>query len=1429
MKYRLYCLDLIIDPKGNKMRISCCLIGEDSLLVQCGSHLLTRNHRIEVVVSPNKIIKDWAKKNNIACVSDIDDLLNLNINTVDYMFSIVNSYILSNEVLKLSNNGAINYHDSPLPKYAGLNSTVWAIINNEKTHGVTWHVVSNKIDEGGIVKQRIFPIEADDTAFTHNLRCYEEAIQSFSDMILDIEQGQLSCKKQNLKNRSYFCRTHVLPNQGFIDWKHSTADVIARTSRALTVGHYDNDVGSLKILLNSHYVIVSDIEISPIEYNLTGAGKILAIEKSALYVSTINQTIKINGFMSMTGKKLTINDMVKQYGLFVGYQFSELNERMIEENHHFYEQALKNETFWVNQLKDTVEHAIFSAQGIRKDNIFEELEPVIYFDNKNRNLDCVTKKNTILAAILIYLYRLNDYEKMSVFVVHEGSETMTDQCGNLFATLLPLVVSWHYDISLGGVVRYVDKRIKQIEQYNTYLTDISTRHPVLNDTVIDPRITINLTGKKFNTSCSDSMVLYFEYDPVDDKIHIYHRLNLAYKGGELQEVISNITHHVTNILDKLLNNPHVLANAFCFLAESERKKLLVDWGQGLIKPLPQQSIFGLFEKQVLEQPNSPAVVMGKKVVTYQQLWELSEKVASAIRGNHLPRQSLVGIYVNRSIEMLAIMLGILKADCVYVPLDTKYPILKIETIIYTADLSHVITSDEAIEKLTFHFAGKQTVKFHVIEKILLGEERVVSHDFMQLNQTFSDKLAYIMFTSGTTGAPKGVIVTQYNVINYCQWFCETTQFDASSIIDFSSSIAFDLSVPCTLAPLMVGGTIALCEDTEKTNPQRYLQHLIRNKVTHTELTPGYVEMLLNYPDLVRELVDLKVLLLGADVVLSGDVMKWLALCPNHRVVNEYGPTETTVSATSYFINKDVMVNEASVPIGRPAFNSSCYLLDKYGNLCPAGIKGELHIGGAQVTNGYLGKPALTKEKFIFSSFNNHQEIIYKTGDLACWLPDGNLQFFGRNDHQVKIQGYRIELAEIESVLLKMPIVHQAVVVVKQGHYKEKYLRVYLVVESVLPTISDIKLFLSSYLPSYMVPKEVCVTDAIPLKENEKIDFEALEKKACDFLTFEDDVGSELNEYEKISMRIWQHAFNDKAIGSHADFFEIGGDSLIALQIITELKKIYQIDIPLYYLFEYPTITLLAKKIESLVNKQVVFKSDHLPKSSKAIIKLATGSCSIPLFLVHPVGGSVFWYKQLAKCLNGQYTVYGIQDPNIDGCDIRFNSLEEMANYYINELKSVYEGDNYCLGGASFGATVAFEMAHQLRRANKKIEFLGLFDGWAEYPEDLMKENTSNLLSQREDAQLICSEQMDYLNNMEEYRKELLLRYKLSVLDADVVLFKAAELWPSFLKIDDCCNGWRPFIEGKITINKTQGNHETMFFDPNVFDLAKQLDDLKNIM
>ena len=1402
------------------MGLSCCLIGEDSLLIQCGNILLSKNHVIPIVVSSNRASIDWAKKNNILCIYSINDLLELNSVKFDYIFSIVNSRILPPEVIDLANSFVINYHDSLLPRYAGLNSTTWAIINHEKEHGVTWHIVNSKIDAGNIVKQNKVSILEEDTAFTLNLRCYEEAIKSFAELILDIESNKITFIKQDLQNRSYYGLGHNLPNLGFIDWKSFSADFIVRVNRALTFDHYDNNVGLLKIYLNNDYLIPIEMEVSSIECGSIEPGTVLAIEDLVVFISTIHHTLKIKRFISKKGENIYPGEVLSKHDIKVGYRFKNAKKALFKSIETSYSRILKLENYWVKQIKKLNEHSLFSPiQSVQSHRVFQRLSTPISLQ-RLENLNFKKIRKIALSAILIYLYRLNDYQNVSIFLVNKNHKKINKIFGNLFSTFMPFTTEWSSKISLAGILRHVGTNIQSVEINRTFFTDICARYPDTKNVSMESGVFINFSENFSQIKIPENAVIYFEYEKKTNEIQIYHRFDIQDAFCDVKNLIFNIPSHVSKIIDKILDNHHVSVNAFCFLTDTEKNILVNDWGKGVSKRIPSDSISELFEAQVRRRPNAPALFVNNNVISYHQLWSQAEKVTRFIKQNRIARHSLIGVYIERSEEMLSLVLGILKADCVYVPLDPRYPMLKIENITEIAELSWIFTSNKYLAKLEQNFSEKQSLEIRSFENITLSQYEPIKKNLKKTKKF--KKLAYIMFTSGTTGDPKGVMTTQSNVINYCTWFCETASFTEKSIIDFSSSFAFDLSVPCTIAPLLVGGKIAICNEILKTDPKRYLKHLRDNQVSHVETTPGYLEMLLHYPNLVKKLTSLKMLLLGADILPVSDVIKWSKLCPAHQIVNEYGPTEATVSATSYFVSTDITRYNSTVPIGKPAFNTTCYVLDKYNNLCPLGIKGELYIGGAQIANGYLAKPMLTKEKFILSAFNNKQEVLYKTGDLVSWLSDGNLQFFGRNDFQVKIQGYRVELAGIESVLLKIPAVQQAVVIVKNGHLKDKYLCAYIVVDKSCPTNNEIKSFLLSHLPSYMVPKVFYTTHSIPLKQNEKIDYNALETQASEVLSFDYRVDSDLDIYENNIIKTWQIAFNDNQIRVDDDFFDLGGNSLIALQIVSELKNFYKIEIPLSFLFEFPTVFLLSEKIKKLLlttNKKI--------SNSRSIIKLSNHSNGIPLFLVHPIGGSIFWYKQLAKYMGKKYTLFGIQDISIDGDDLRFQSIEDMAKYYLKQIKKIYKGDYYHIGGASFGATVAFEMAHQIIKSGKKVSFLGIFDGWSKYPDDLMRTHSATLLQYKDTVlSAIEKQKSDYLESLEDYRRGLLVQYIIKPLNSSAVLFKASELWDTFVSIDDLNNGWSSFILGRLETHKVTGNHETIFFEPNVQKLSKIIDQLK---
>ena len=1403
------------------MILSCCLIGEDSLLIQCGNILLNHNHIIPLIVSTNPSSIDWAKEHNIPCADQVKSIAQFDLNQFDYIFSIANSHILSSEIVNLAKYQVINYHDSLLPNYAGLNSSTWAIINSEKEHGISWHIVLSKIDAGDIVKQKKIPILPEDTAFALNLRCYEEAISAFAELITDIESNNVTVIKQNLQNRSYFGLGHSLPNFGFIDWETFSAEFIVRIHRALCFDHYSNNVGVLKIYTPNHILIPIDLEVFPKDSSAVKPGTVMALNQETVLIATTSQMLKIKQLSSNQGQNIEFEDLFRQYGIQLGDCLPSPPNSIIPAENNLHLEIMKLERYWIERIKAFSEHSIFyPIQNTQTKQPLQKLSLSVA-PNKIADLESEQIKTIVLTAILIYLFRVNNYETFSVLLVNTQHQKINQQFGNLFSIFMPLTPEWPTTLSMAEALSQTSADLTTLEKNQTFYADTCIRYPGLKNIFSEAGIYINLNEPFSQEQLPDHAAIYFEYDKTSNFIQIYHKFDVENNFCEHKDLLANLPSHLSNILTCLLENRSIHLDSFCFLNEVEKTQLIDNWGKGPHRIIDNSSISDLFETQVQRNPDASALLVNDNSISYSELWRQAEYVAQFIQSKHIAPQSLIGIYIERSQEMFAIILGILKADCVYVPLDPIYPLVKIAKISDIANLAWIITKNNYLADLKQCLSNKSNLEIYSIETIQQLNPRSVTST-TQIKTRPDPLLAYVMFTSGTTGDPKGVMTTQSNVINYCNWFCETTDFDEHSIIDFSSSFAFDLSIPCSLVPLLVGGTVAICNEKTKTDPRLYLQHLYNNQVSHVELTPGYLEMLLHYPDLITPLTSLKMVLLGADTLPISDVVTWSKLCPSHQIVNEYGPTEATVSVTSHFVGAQIGSYHSSVPIGKPGVNTHCYILDKFGNLCPSGMKGELHIGGAQVALGYLGNPELTQEKFIYSNLPNIPEKLYKTGDCVSWLPDGNLQFFGRNDFQVKIQGYRVELAGVEAVLLKIPAIKQAVVVAKSGHFKDKYLCAYLVGDKKFLNYETINSFLLSQIPAYMIPKEFYLTHCIPLKQNEKIDYPALAAQSHEILTHHYSEDLDLDGDENLMINIWKSAFNDSNIELFDNFFELGGNSLIALKIVSDVKKSYKIEMPLAHLFEFPTVSKLSQKIKQLNNDNQDNSNDYL----KSIIKLSDHNEGIPLYLVHPIGGSAFWYKQLTLSMNQTYTVFGIQDISIDGHDLRFNSIEEMASYYIKQINHFHNDDSYCLGGASFGATVAFEMAHQLIQAGKHIKFLGLIDGWTEYPASIMNTHTAALLQYKDEVSSDADKQkVNYLKELEDYRRELLKKYVLKPLASSAILFKAEELWDEFLPVDNYDNGWSPYILGKLETHKIPGNHVTIFYEPNVQKLSSILDQL----
>lgn len=603
-------------------------------------------------------------------------------------------------------------------------------------------------------------------------------------------------------------------------------------------------------------------------------------------------------------------------------------------------------------------------------------------------------------------------------------------------------------------------------------------------------------------------------------------------------------------------------------------------------PYPKElTLTQLFENTLINVKENHAIICNHKICSYHALQEKIESFVGILAQYGMTANDRVAFLLDRSEEMLTCMLAVLKMGGTYIPIDVTYPETRIAHILQNARVSLVVTQSKNIKNIKEEEALGAVQIININE--LWNKGNLLKAKVHESTTTAQD-LAYIIYTSGSTGTPKGVAVTHQNINNYIQWFNHSFRITSQSRIDFSSSIAFDFSVSCTLAPLLGGACIVICQEEVKHSPIDYLHYLKRYCITHVKWTPSYFNTLLNYPQLISKLCDLKWIILGGEPLSVNDIKSWLSINPIASIVNEYGPTEATVATIAHRVTAhNVHQYSHSIPIGKPADNTQIYIVDKNEKLCPINIPGELWIAGDSVAIGYFDNPELTSNRFFSNPFDEQNTSrIYKTGDLACWLENGEIEYLGRIDNQVKIRGFRIELGEIESVLKGHSAIQNAVVLPWKRNLTTSLIGYLVPCDKTIPLNTiEINQFLRSKLPEYMIPSLFMQVDKIPLNTNGKIDANALPGP------------TELNKkisikpkstLEKNFLKVISKVLKipTDQICMSDSFYSLGGDSLLAMQVIAKYESQYKKRILIRDLLEATSIENICVRIKEIKTEQV---------------------------------------------------------------------------------------------------------------------------------------------------------------------------------------------------------------------------------------------------
>lgn len=859
-------------------------------------------------------------------------------------------------------------------------------------------------------------------------------------------------------------------------------------------------------------------------------------------------------------------------------------------------------------------------------------------------------------------------------------------------------------------------------------------------------------------------------------------------------------------------------------------------------PVPAAMLHTLFAAQVPQRARQAAVISSNQTLTYEELYCRANQVAHRLRQLGARPNVLVAVVMEKGWEQVVAVLGVLLSGAAYLAIDPALPKERLWYLLEQSKVGLVLTQSWIDENLewpdTFH-------------RLCVDSENLDKVDDQPLDLVQRpEDLAYVIFTSGSTGLPKGVMINHRSAVNT---ICDINQrfvIGPEDQLLALSSLSFDLSVYDIFGTLAAGGTIIIPDASSVRDPVHWADLLVREKVTIWNSVPALMQMLVEYaadrPDIPP--CPLRLVLLSGDWIPMALPDQIKALVKGVQVISLGGATEASIWSILYPI-EDVDPAWKSIPYGKPMLNQRCYVLNKALEACPVWVIGSLYIGGVGLAKGYWQDEEKTNARFI--EHPRTGERLYCTGDLGRYLPDGNIEFFGREDFQVKVQGYRIELGEIEAALLQHPAVRDAVATAVGERNDNKRLAAYVVVDQdgVLD-INELRSFLAKKLPDYMVPSAFMLLDALPLTPNGKVDRKALpvpdlaipERKKA-FVVPRDPLELQLAQ-------IWGNLLNTDSIGITDNFFDLGGHSLLAVRLMTKIQKMFKQELSLSTLLQGPTIEHLA----SVLRQQ----AGSVPESS--LVKIQPAGSKPPFFCIHPVGGNVLCYVDLARHLGLEQPFYALQSPGLDGKREPYTQIEDMAAHYIEALRAIQPEGPYFLGGWSMGGIVAFEMAQQLHKQEQEVGSLVLLDSrlpvgkpnlddatlLSYFVRDLGGQFAKNLaVSYDELRRLGPDKELHHI--LEQARKANILppdvglmqvQRLLEVFQANtramwnyipeaypnrVILLRSSEVFsPDFEDFGDPTWGWSEFASKQIEIYIVPGNHYTILTNPHVKFLAEHL-------
>lgn len=1057
---------------------------------------------------------------------------------------------------------------------------------------------------------------------------------------------------------------------------------------------------------------------------------------------------------------------------------------------------------------------------------------------------------TLLCAFEVYLHKLTGQNDIVLGLPAAGQSatghsSLVGHCVNL----LPLKTSFNNDFSF---VEYLKIRKKQI--FNDYDHQQFTFGSLLKklNIVRDPS-RVPLVPVMFNIDLGLDDGVAFEniqhklvYSPREyENFEIFLNVSGSEQLLVLQwsyntqlfkpATISRMMDEFKSLLEAASENPAIKIKDVPLKSLAEIYDKLIFWNDTSVDYPKQKTFSDLFSEASNKFSNQTALRFGQQIFSYKTLNETSNQLAALLAAQGVQAGDIVALAVDRTPEMLISLLAIMKSGAAYVPVDPLYPQKRIEFMLQDSAAKILITSKKY--KGRFQFAAKELL----IEDIW---PKLSSHSKDNFKAEINgSNLAYVLYTSGSTGNPKGVQIEHHNLVNFLNSMQKKPGIQAGDSLLAITTISFDIAGLELYLPLISGAELVLA-DMESAKDGRVLLDIVESQnIKMMQATPSTWRMMIEAG--WEKKLPLKILC-GGEALPKDLAEKLLARCTS--LWNMYGPTETTIWSAV----KQIKSNDESITIGRPIDNTQLFILDEYLKPLPEGSIGEIYIGGDGVARGYLNRADLTTERFInnpFSGFVGNK--IYRTGDLGKFVEGGEVQCLGRIDHQVKIHGYRIELEEIEQALIKQKGIKEAVVVANQDR-----LVAYLVPDADLQWTSnnDVqysedwqqqqelakwKQGIKDLLPDYMVPKDFILLKKLPLTPNGKIDRNSLPKPVRNTEAQLKKFALPRTDKEKLIAGIWAKLLGVKEVSIYDDFFELGGHSLIAVQAMTMLEKETGVRLPLASLFEAPTVEKLSQLLEQ----------DKKTLSFDSLVPIKPKGSKTPLYIVHGFGMNVLLFNNVAKNMDDEQPVYALQAKglNAEKLDDSFDTMEEIAGYYVAEMLQQNPDGPYALAGYSLGGIIVFEMAKQLKAMGKEIKMLAMFDTYADnsnyfnpfllnvtkkfrrqfpkmlfimrslmkqpwqtvlYQADFVKNKLGRLFGIRERNE---EEGPSYDTRLAEKYEYAYVHYRMTPYDGAIDLFKVKT---RLYYLDDLIYlGWKQFAQKGVNVHEIAGDHKTFLYPP----------------